>query len=270
MRARFIPAGILLALSSVAAQPAVAQDTNATIAALAQRVERLENELGKQRDVEEIRVLQYSYGYYMDNWLYKQVVDLFTREPVSVEWGGGGVYLGRAGLLRKYANGVDLGPQYGMIREHLQLQGVIHVADDRKTARARFRALAFSVLSPTDAKAQSIQSGLYEMEYAKEDGVWKISKLDYKQTMTTPYQDGPGKTQLYSACGGKDADAPTTWYHPYPEAGVFPYHYNNPVTGAPIPKMLAQQRYWVGNWPGEFGKCGKVSDAQTEQGKQQK
>lgn len=252
------------ALSAPAASYAQAGGSDAaTIRALAARVEKLEHQIEIQRDIEEIRILQYSYGYYMDNLLFKQVVDLFSRNPISVEWGGGGVYKGREGIIRKYGNGVDGGPKYGVFREHLQLQGVIHVADDRRSAKARFRALAFWALSPKDEKGQSLQSGLYEIEYVREDGVWKINKLDYKQTMTTPYADGWGKSQLFSACGGKDADAPTTWYHPYPEAGVFAYHYRNPVTGAEIPRMLDPKHYWVGNWPGEFGKCGTIDDAKA-------
>jgi hypothetical protein len=223
---------------------------------LERRLAQAEAELGRQQDVEAIRVLQYTYGYYMDKQLFKQVVDLFSEHPVSAEWGGSGVYLGRAGVIRRFGNGLDVGPKYGVLREHLQLQGVIHVAPDRKTAKGRFHALILWAMDPKDPTGQQWQMGIYENEYVRENGVWKFSKLDYKQVLTTPYSDGWGKTQLYSGCGPGTADLPTTWYHPYPENGVFPFHYPNPVTGADVPDMLDSTRYWIGNWPGEFGQCG--------------
>ncbi len=237
-------------------QAAPAGDLAATVARLQQRVDELEHRVVIQQDVEDIRRLQYTYGYLMDKQLFSQVVDLFVDEPVSVEWGGGGVYRGRAGLLRRYGDGKDVGPRFGMMIEHMQLQGVIHVADDRRTAKARFRALVMFAMNPADPASAQWQNGLYEMEYARERGAWKISKLDYKQVVTAPHVDGWTKSPQFSQCGPGTADAPTTWYHPYPESGVFPFHYPNPVTGRPIEAPLDPTHYWIGNWPGEFGQCG--------------
>ena len=53
-------------------------------------------------------------------------------------------------------------------------------------------------------------------------------------------------------------DAPTTWYHPFPEAGVLQYHYPNPVTGEMPREVLDPTHYWKGNWPGEFGQTGHL------------
>ena len=248
--------GLCAALSSAALAPAHAQGDDRAVEALEQRVAALENELAVQRDIEAIRALQYTYGYYMDQQLYSQVVALWSRDPVSVEIGGGGVLQGREGVLHRYNEGVDIGPVFGFLREHLQLQGVIHVSPDRTSAKGRFRAIALVSMKPNDPEGQGIQLGLYENEYVQEDGVWKISKLDYKQIFTAPYLEGWSASPMYSDCAWPQADAPTTWYHPYPEAGVFPFHYPNPVTGEQIESTVAPGEYWQGNWPGEFGECG--------------
>jgi hypothetical protein len=251
-----LPVMVCVLVQSADAKDKPAAGTASRIAKLEQRVAQLEDQIGTEQDVEAIRVLQNTYGYYMDRMLFKQVVDLFSDHPVSVEVGGGGVHLGKADVIQVYGNGVDMGPIYGVLKEHFQLQEVIHVAPDRKTAKGRFHALLLWALKPDDPQGQQWQIGIYENEYVKEDGVWRISKLNYKQVMTTPYLEGWGKTPLYSSCASSTADLPTTWYHPYPEAGVFAFHYPNPVTGAVIPDMLDTTHYWKGNWPGEFGECG--------------
>lgn len=250
----------LAAASAVVAMPARADDAADRLRAMEQRLAQLENEVGIQHDVEDIRRLQYTYGYYMDQQLYGQVVSLWSDNPISVEIGGTGVMRGREGVLRRFGNGQDVGPVFGFLREHIQMQGVIHVSPDRQTARGRFRALALVSLRPGDAEGQGIQLGLYENEYVRENGVWKISKLDYKQIFTAPYLRGWSEAPLYSECGWDSADAPTTWYHPYPETGVFPFHYPNPVTGEDIPPMVAEGDYWIGNSPEEFGRCGRVNE----------
>ena len=93
-----------------------------------------------------IRNLHHSYGYYIDKCLYEDVVDLFAEDG-EVRFVGG-IYKGRdagvrrlyvGGFLQGFTGGVP-GPVYGFLLDHLQMQDVIHVAEDRKTAKARFRA----------------------------------------------------------------------------------------------------------------------------------
>ena len=114
------------------------------LTAMEKQMQEMAVELGRLRDAQAIRHLQHSYGYYMDKCLYDEVVDLFTEDgEVRFE---GGIYRGRAGqrrlyceALRKTFTGGANGPTYGLLLDHLQLQDIIDVADDRRSAKARFR-----------------------------------------------------------------------------------------------------------------------------------
>lgn len=50
------------------------------LADLKKTVEELKKEVTKLKDVDEIRKLQYSYGYYLDKCLYKEVIKLRPLE----------------------------------------------------------------------------------------------------------------------------------------------------------------------------------------------
>ncbi len=114
------------------------------VAALETRVGQLEQQVGILEDTLEVRNVQHAYGYYMDNFLYDAVIDLFA-EDIEIHFFGG-IYKGKAGARRLYvdrlrnnfAAGTD-GPKYGKLLEHTQFQDIVHVAPDRKTAKARFR-----------------------------------------------------------------------------------------------------------------------------------
>jgi hypothetical protein len=104
----------------------------------------------------------------------------------------------------------------------------------------------------------ALNAGVYEMEYVKEDGRWMISKFKYVHVFVAHFKkDGTIEPGYSTAPDGK-ADAPTTWYHPWPEEGCLPFHFPNPVTGQLPPEVVTPQHYWIGNWAGEFGKTGHV------------
>jgi hypothetical protein len=119
---------------------------------------------------------------------------------------------------------------------HMQVQGLVNVAADGNTAKARWRAVAFTATAPQGR----MQEGPYEVEYVKEDGIWKIKKLQWFQTFGAPYEGGwaklkppPGKPDAAALARAAQIPKPDkpepgrTW----PEAIVPPYHYSNPVTG---------------------------------------
>ena len=102
--------------------------------ALKQRVDALEHELAIQKDIHEIRRVQYAYGYFIDKSQYDEVVDLFADD--GEVWFLGGIYKGKAGIERLYIerfrkNFTDNhnGPRYGWLLDHPQLQMIIDVRD---------------------------------------------------------------------------------------------------------------------------------------------
>jgi hypothetical protein len=124
---------------------AIRENAMTDIAALTARIDKLEHELAVQQDIHQIRRLQYTYGYFIDKSQYNEVVDLFSDQ--GDVWFLGGIYKGKAGVRRLYIERFQTqftqghnGPRYGWLLEHPQLQMVIDVAPDRKTANVRGRS----------------------------------------------------------------------------------------------------------------------------------
>jgi hypothetical protein len=230
---------------------------------LAEKVEQMSNRLGILEDTQAIRNLHYAYGYYIDKCLYEDVVDLFADDG-EVHFAGG-IYRGKnEGVRRLYVEsflegftGGKPGPVHGFLLDHLQMQDVIHVAPDRKTAKARFRAFmqagahvtSKSPMGEADRKenrepTQWWEGGIYENSYVKEDGVWKIKILNYNPLWHADYKNGWAYTKvgyiptdppvLYPENPtGPDAPIEPAWVL-WPETSIVPFHYNNPVTGKPL------------------------------------
>src|SRR5438309_7720644 len=142
------------------------------IAALTARVEKLEHELAVQQDIHQIRRVQYAYGYFIDKSQYNEVVDLFADD--GDVWFLGGIYRGKAGVRRLYIERFQKqftqghnGPRYGWLLDHPQMQLIIDVAPDRRTAQARGRSMMQAGLHLTaECRHHAWMAGvLYETDY---------------------------------------------------------------------------------------------------------
>jgi hypothetical protein len=221
------------------------------LGALRRQVEELAAEVGRLNDIQAIRKLQHAYGYYLDKCLYDEVVDLFA-DSGEVRFMGG-VFRGKAGQRRLYCQRFRdsftkgrNGPVHGFLLDHPQLQDIVDVASDRRTARGRFRCVMQAGAHdshqnpPARLPRQWWEGGVYENEYVREQGVWKIQVLNYRVTYHGVYEQGWAHTpkDLVSLCTktypedpiGPDAlmtPAPVLW----PNTEVVPFHYVHPVTG---------------------------------------
>jgi len=233
---------------------------------LQDKVAALQHQVGVQEDIEAIRLLMYTYAYYMDRALFAQVFDLFAEDMESCEAGGRGVYKGKARCIELWQKiwgvygGAENKLKYGQMVEHFVTKLVITVAPDRKTAKSRGHYLGFGGVFNMPQYSAG-QTGIYQLDYAKdENGVWKIKKFYLPFTTTgynfTTWAGDPG----YSGCQSADVppDEPTTNYHPFPEVYVVPFHYPNPGSGKEVAEngYTDPQHYWIGNWPGQAGQCG--------------
>ena len=206
------------------------------IEVLHKRIRTLEAKLRILEDIEEIKKLQRIYGYYLDNKLWDETIDLFSDHTESIEIGGRGVYLGKKGaeiFFKKVLGGGRYGRQPGELHNHMQLQGIVTVDPGGKTAKGRWRAFTqMADLFPNEIKARWGE-GVYEIEYVKDNGKWKFKKMHWYRTFSTPYEEGWAKTST----GGLEPsiefppDAPPTVHEPYPSTYVVPFHYKHPITG---------------------------------------
>ena len=236
-----IPTAIALALlsgcggsepESAAAPGENASDLSAEIAALEQAVAAARQRVERLRDFEELENLAGVYGYYVDKSLHHDVADLFASDS-DVEILGRGVFLGPE-RVREYMLNLSpgvVGPRDGALFNHMHLQPVIHVADDGMTANMRARLFVMFGIQNVNAQWGA---GIYENQFVKEDGVWKLSFLHGYQTFYTNYEDGWAKraSAIFAPYDRLPPDRQQSVpYDPYPAAFVPPFHYVNPVSG---------------------------------------
>ena len=197
-------------------------------AALLAGIARLELEVTLLEDEHEVENLQRIFGFYIDKHQWSQAADLFA-DNATIEIGGSGVYVGRERVLAYLDSLGAEGPQEGVLNDHMQLQPVVHVYPDG-TARGRWHHFSQEARFGI---SHHWGTGVYENEYVKEGGVWKISKMQLYSTMRTPVDDGWGVTALPRTSPSENLppdQPPSVDYQNYPAVYVVPFHYNNPVT----------------------------------------
>lgn len=224
--------------------------SSTSLAWLEEEIHALRREVTELRDERAIRRIHHSYGYFMDKWLFPEIVDLFAEDATLYFLNG--IFKGRAGAQRLYGyagEGVR-GPRDGLLFEHLLCQDVIDIAPDGQTAQGRFHAIMFVAVHDSvkdqypDWPSQFWEGGVHENEYRKVDGVWKIQTFNYRIAYQADYATGwsaspdeplmvrpfPGVFPI--TAGGPDQlrDMPVQW----PRATLVPFHYDHPVTGVPI------------------------------------
>lgn len=199
---------------------------------LAQRVVSLQATVTNLEAENEIENLQGIFGFYYDKNQWQQAADLFT-EDATLEWGGSGVYVGKAHILAWLQNHGAEGAQEAVLNDQMQLQPIVSVAADGLTAKARWHLFSQEAHHGVD---HFWGTGIYENEYRHEDGVWKISRLTLYSSMRTPYEDGWGVTALPRSIPDAQLppdQPPSADYENYPSVFVPPFHFDNPVTGSP-------------------------------------
>jgi carotenoid cleavage dioxygenase len=223
------------------------------LARLEAQVESLAREVGRLQDLNAIRVLQHTYGYFMDKGLYDEVVDLFAEDGQLRFMGG--VFKGKAGVRRLYCGRLrpgftgKNGPAFGLLCDHMQLQDAIHVAPDGLTARGRFRAVLIGGshdLKPDKnphLPRQWWEGGLYENQYVKQDGGWKVKVMGHHLTWQGEFETGwahfpPYDKPFWSKTYPDDPLGPDEIVPDegrfWPHTDLVPFHYPHPVTGKPI------------------------------------
>lgn len=233
-----LAAGALL----LSAAPAAAQ-SDPQVAALTLRVERLEG-------ARAVKKLQRAFGFYVDRGLWDEAADLFAEDG-TIEIGADGVYVGKARIrdyLKALHGGQD-GLVYGQLNEWVTLQPVVDVAVDGRSAKARWRDLG---MLGQYKKHAEWRDGIYENDYVKEGGVWKIKALHLYVNFVAPYEKGwtrlkPGEGLAPSAASkAMPPDRPpTAAYQPFPEPQLAPFHAPSPAGGRDLGGRLAPYEHRV-------------------------
>ena len=204
------------------------EELEAEVSALKKRISELE-------DIDQIKRLENIYGYYLDNAKWDEIADLFS-ESSSVEIASTGVFLGKKGVRRFFKDAMGRGgkprPGWWMHVAH-QIQPVIDVALDGKTAKGRWQGLLCLALRINHVTRAIWGQGVYTNDFVKEDGKWLFQKMHFHMNFHTPYEEGWVKNPVIPELEMQMAkpDAPSTEYHPYPSGYTVPFHFKHPVTG---------------------------------------
>jgi hypothetical protein len=206
-----------------------------TIEAVSATLATVERRLGLLEDVTQLERLNSIYGYYLAHLQWDDLTGIFSPTG-SIEIAMRGVYVGSASVRRNlnlYGQATD--DQFGLQHNHMQFQPVVTVAPDGQSAKMRSRAL--SIMGNWERSSQWM-GGVYENDFVKEDGVWKIKRDQVFNTYFIPYTVGwkdvvPRPPPGITAANPPDAP-PTLPFEMYPSAFLPPFHYPNPVTGRTV------------------------------------
>jgi hypothetical protein len=215
-----------------------ASDNRAELIQIQKSLDELGLKIERLQGRNQVEKIQRAYGYYVDKSQWPAIADMFTKDG-TYEIGGRGVFVGpkRALEYLKRLGPIGIEHSYGAMYDHQQFQGVVNVSPDGKHAWGRWTAFVMAA-----GRGSAIWGDcIYENEYVKEDGVWKVKHIRAPFMMYTMYGES---WKNYAVPNTKPSDPatippdlpPTTVYLTYPSFYVPPYHYPNPVTGRPMPK----------------------------------
>ncbi len=212
-RIRVISALALLNFS-IATRAAFCEDSNNR---LRQRIDRLEAGVRAEESIRAVKRLQNTYSHYLEFGLWTDLTDLFTEDAVGQFQNT--VITGKISLRNYFmeqAGRTSPGLADNQLNSHLILQPILTLGADGKTAKGAWHEITLLGKFGTSA---SWLGGVYENEYALENGVWKISRLRFLQQYSGAYDEYGHK-------------APPKW--------DIPYHFEAAHVGVTIPQSALQ------------------------------
>ena len=249
-----VAAGTAAVAAAGALTAGCASQTGKSAASLQERLEALEKRLQHVEDIQAIQRLQHAYNYYVEHMMKQEIIDCFADSPdVLLDWIEG-KWKGKAGV-RKYFD-VSQVPHIEFRHQLMPIAGLITVAPDGLTAKGRWYAFGGIMMPPptTGGKTtRSFISGIYEIGYIKEDGVWKMLSINW----VIPYgvrisegwilpEDIAGPMLAGKSMPGAPKITPDIPMDKndlrYVTGYIFPFHFVHPVTGKPSGEATLNKR----------------------------
>jgi hypothetical protein len=201
--------GAMLAL--IAAGPALADPARDSLA----------RDIASTESVRAVKTLQHSYAQYAQYGLWTEIGALFAPggsfvfdgqvKPAETAKGPAAI---AAWLRHRYGGGRD-GAGADRLSAMMIENPLVNLSADGAAAKARWNALIFH---GTGGKAR-IEGGVFENDYVKDRGVWKIATAHYYPQYDGAYAEG------WTNWGGGDLP-------------IVPYHFDVDTAGIPIPPAI--------------------------------
>jgi hypothetical protein len=196
-----------------------------TMAELEAEVKRLKKQAAEgawAKDYLEIWKLQSLYAHLYHIGKRKEVVELFAQHTpgVNMEVEDSGVYEGIESIAR-FWNTVFSEKRMmtaGFLALHMTVNPLIEINKSRTRAKGLWHSHGFASMGGGGQLKQFLCLGKYDMEYVKEDGVWKFFKFAYRLTFMCPYEKGWVEEPVGASIAGSPEnipDKPTTYFMPY-------------------------------------------------------
>jgi hypothetical protein len=221
---------------------------------LQERLDALEKRLQRVEDVQAIQRLQHAYNYYVEHMMKQEIIDCFADSPdVLLDWIEG-KWKGKASV-RKYFD-VSQTPPIEFRHQLMPIAGLITVSPDGLTAKGRWYAFGGIMMPPPETggkTSRSFISGIYEIGYIKEDGIWKMLSINWVIPYGVRISDGwilpediagpllsgkpiPGAPKITPDIPMDKNDLR------YVTGYIFPFHFAHPVTGKPTSEASRNAR----------------------------
>ncbi len=185
-----IATGCVAVATGRGADQAASTPRTTGLAALEQRVGRLGELIERVEAVSAIKRLQHAYGHYSELGLWHDFADLFADSGIGYYTQGALDREGIRSLFVKEVGGGRVGLVDGRIYPHISMQPLVTLSPDGQSARGRWHIMAMLGGYNTSA---SWAGGVYENQYIRENGVWKMKEVRYVAQYSGRY-DNPGWT----------------------------------------------------------------------------
>jgi hypothetical protein len=215
------------------------------IAELTAKVQYLEKKIQTLEDTEEIKKLQRAYGFYLEHWMAEDIIDCFADGPDTELLVAAGHYIGKENIRDFFHHGkkgieVRKTENKEFLHQVMQLSGIVHISPDGTTAQGRWYGFGANAFPAPGGKVNpGWMNGVYEVEYIKQEGRWRMKKVHWCMTFHAPWGESfvPAERRLDQKIDNPykrnpqlnpdGAPEETLW----PSGFICPFHYDNPATG---------------------------------------
>jgi hypothetical protein len=210
------PSGVALLVTLGALNVVVAGDDGPG-RSVAERVHRLTLNVERAEAVRAVKRVQETYSQYSQFGLWTDMAALFA-DNAQLSYGKDSAQ-GRQAVENYFVTTFGEGTQGlkpGGLHTQMVLRPLINLSADGQTAKGRW--WEFSMTGQHGVKAEWA-AGIFENEYVRERGVWKISRMRYNPMFAGPYATG--------------------WRNVDEDQKIVPYHFTPDETGIPVPDLPA-------------------------------